>query len=52
NSVGFRYYKDPVITAIYPKYGLKDGNTRVEVWGENFLNFDQFTRCNFGSKSV
>jgi hypothetical protein len=24
----------------------------VEVWGENFLNFDENTRCNFGSKSV
>jgi len=43
NSVGFRYYKDPIITAIYPRYGVKDGNTRVEVWGDNFLNFDQFT---------
>ncbi len=52
NSVPYRYYKDPVIHAIYPRYGEKDGKTRVEVWGENFLNFDQFTRCNFGSKSV
>jgi hypothetical protein len=24
----------------------------VQVWGENFLNFDENTRCNFGSKSV
>jgi hypothetical protein len=52
NSVPFRYYKDPKIHAIYPRYGEKDGKTRVEVWGENLLNFDQFTRCNFGSKSV
>ena len=52
NSVPFRYYKDPEIFSIYPRYGEKDGRTRVEVWGDNFLNFDQFTRCAFGSKSV
>lgn len=42
----------PSVTAIYPHYGPKDGGTLVKVWGENFLNFDDNTRCNFGSKSV
>ena len=37
---------------IKPRYGPKDGNTFVEIWGENFLNFDENTRCNFGQKSV
>lgn len=41
-----------MIHAIYPRYGPKDGGTFVQVWGENFLNFDENTRCNFGSKSV
>jgi hypothetical protein len=40
------------VWAIYPRYGPKDGQTFVQVWGENFLNFDENTRCNFGSKSV
>jgi hypothetical protein len=46
------YYLPPVVKAIYPRYGVKDGETKVEVWGENFKNFDQMTRCAFGSKSV
>lgn len=52
NSLSYRYYKDAVVHAIYPRYGEKDGGTRVDVWGENFLNFEQFTRCGFGSKTV
>jgi len=52
NSVGYRYYNDPKVWSIYPRYGLKDGGTRVDVWGENFLNFEEFTRCGFGSITV
>ena len=52
NSLSYRYYTDVVVKAIYPTYGEKDGGTKVEVWGENFLNFEQFTRCGFGSKTV
>lgn len=52
NSVPFRYYPVPQVFAVYPRYGPKDGETIVQVWGENFLNFDQNTRCAFGSKSV
>lgn len=52
NTVPYRYYKPTRIFGIYPRYGPKDGNTFVQVWGENFLNFDENTRCNFGSKSV
>ena len=35
-----------------PRLGLKDGETNVEVWGENFLNFDELSVCNFGPVSV
>lgn len=52
DSEPFRYYTPTVVTAIYPRYGVKDGGTFVEVWGENFLNFDENLKCNFGSKSV
>lgn len=52
NSISYRYYKDAKVWAIYPRYGEKDGGTRVDVWGDNFLDFGQFTRCGFGSKSV
>lgn len=52
DSEPYNYYLPTVVNAIYPRYGPKDGNTLVQVWGENFLNFAQDTRCNFGSKSV
>ena len=52
DSEPFRYYKPTTVHAIYPRYGPKDGGTVVQVWGENFLNFDDNLRCNFGSKSV
>ena len=52
NSVPFRYYVEPKITWIYPRYGPKDGGTFVEVYGENFLNYDQNLRCAFGSREV
>jgi hypothetical protein len=52
DSEPFRYYENPQISAIYPHYGPKDGETVVQVWGSNFLNFGEMTRCNFGSKSV
>lgn len=52
NSVPFRYYENPVIDWIYPRYGPKDGGTFVEVHGKNFLNFDQNLRCAFGSREV
>ena len=52
NSIPFRFYIQPKITWIYPRYGPKDGNTKVEVFGEGFLNFDQNLRCGFGSREV
>lgn len=52
NSIPFRYYVKPHIDYIYPRYGPKDGNTLVEVFGKNFLNFDQNLRCGFGSREV
>jgi hypothetical protein len=52
NSVTFRYYDTPKINAIYPRFGEKDGQTEITVWGENFLDFDYNTRCGFGSKTT
>jgi hypothetical protein len=52
DSEPFRFYENPVVTALYPHYGPKDGETVIQVWGQNFLNFGEMTRCNFGSKSV
>lgn len=46
------YLLQTKVHAIYPRYGPKDGQTFVQVWGENFLNFEENTRCNFGQKSV
>ena len=52
DSEPFRYYSPPEVRAIYPHYGPKDGETLVQVWGTNFLNFGETIICNFGSKSV
>ena len=52
NSIPYRYYKEPKITYISPRSGPKDGNTKVDVYGTGFLNFDQNLRCGFGSKEV
>jgi hypothetical protein len=48
----FKYFNEPKIHAIYPRYGKKDGGTLVEVWGENFQSIKESTRCNFGTKSA
>ena len=52
NSIPYRYYDEPKIIYISPRSGPKDGNTKVDVYGEGFLNFDQNLRCGFGSKEV
>jgi hypothetical protein len=52
NSVPYRYFTPTVVSAIYPQYGPKDGETFVQVWGDNFHNFGSDLRCNFGTKSV
>jgi hypothetical protein len=52
DSEPYRYYEAPKVYSIYPRYGPKDGETHVQVWGEGFLNYGPYTRCNFGSKSV
>ena len=52
NSIPYRYYDEPKILYISPRSGPKDGNTKVDVYGEGFLNFDQNLRCGFGSKEV
>ena len=52
NSIPYRYYREPKIIYISPRSGPKDGNTKVDVYGEGFLNFDQNLRCGFGSKEV
>jgi hypothetical protein len=48
----FRYYPKQKVHAIYPRYGPKDGDTVVQVWGEHFLDLGDDFRCNFGTKST
>lgn len=52
NSVEFEYYTPPVIDYIVPKYGNRNGGTTVTVYGRNFIDFDQYLRCFFGTKAV
>ncbi len=52
NSIQYRYYPPSRVYSIYPRYGPKDGETVVQVWGDNFLNMGENTRCAFGSKTV
>ncbi|MCP3686032.1 MAG: hypothetical protein GY861_25585 [bacterium] len=52
NSLPYRYYKEPKVIWIFPRYGDKDGGTMVEIFGENFINFDQNLRCGFGSEEA
>lgn len=52
SSVPYRYYKQARVSAIFPRYGPKDGGTTVFFWGENFLNLGDNFKCNFGTKAV
>mmetsp|Transcript_34677 Transcript_34677/g.53141 ORF Transcript_34677/g.53141 Transcript_34677/m.53141 type:complete len:244 (+) Transcript_34677:621-1352(+) len=52
SSLPFRYYLPAQIGSIYPRYGPKDGDTVVQVWGQNFLDLGDDFRCNFGSRST
>ena len=52
NSVDFQYYLPPKVHSITPIYGPKNGGTIVTVFGENFIDFDQYLRCSFGIKDV
>ena len=52
SSLPYRYYEQAVVKAIYPRYGPKDGDTVVQVWGENFLDLGDDFRCNFGTRST
>jgi hypothetical protein len=52
SSIPYRYYSPTSVSAIYPRYGPKDGDTVVQVWGENYLDLGDDFRCNFGTKST
>jgi len=52
SSRPYRYYEPARVDAIYPRYGPKDGDTVVQVWGANFLDLGDDFRCNFGTKST
>lgn len=52
SSLPYRYYDPTFVSNIYPRYGPKDGDTVVQVWGQNFLDLGDDFRCNFGSKST
>lgn len=52
SSLPYRYYEPTYVSHIYPRYGPKDGDTVVQVWGNNFLDLGDDFRCNFGSRST
>ena len=52
SSLPYRYYNQVQVTNIYPRYGPKDGDTVVQVWGDNFLDLGDDFRCNFGTRST
>ena len=52
SSLPYRYYEPTVVYNIYPRYGPKDGDTVVQVWGKNFLDLGDDFRCNFGTRST
>ena len=52
SSRPYRYYEPARVDAIYPRYGPRDGDTVVQVWGANFLDLGDDFRCNFGTKST
>jgi len=52
SSMPFRFYDDVHVDAIYPRYGPKDGDTVVKVWGKNFIDLGEDFRCNFGTSST
>ena len=52
SSQPYRYYNPVHVDAIYPRYGPKDGDTVVQVWGKNFLDLGDDFRCNFGTRST
>jgi hypothetical protein len=49
SSMPYRYYNKLIVNSIYPKYGPKDGDSVIQMWGENFLDLGDDFRCNFGS---
>jgi hypothetical protein len=52
SSLPYRYYDNVFVSNIYPRYGPKDGDTVVQVWGNNFLDLGDDFRCNFGTRST
>jgi hypothetical protein len=52
SSVEYYYYKTATVKAIKPSHGPKDGETTVQVWGENFVDYGEETTCSFGVKAV
>ena len=53
NCIKYTYYPPTKVIAFNPRYGPKDGETTVKVWGENFVEFkkDQ-AKCGFGTRAV
>lgn len=52
SSNPYRYYKDGVITELYPRSAPMNGDTVFMVTGENFFDSGDDFRCNFGSVST
>jgi len=39
NALDFTYYLPHNITAVKPRFGPKDGETQIEIWGKGFVDF-------------
>jgi hypothetical protein len=52
SSVEYYYYQPQKVWALKPQAGPKDGETTVQVWGENFADYGEDVTCSFGVKSV
>ena len=49
NYAIFEYYKYPDLLYIDPFYGLNEGGSNINIYGDNFKNYSQLVHCLFGS---
>lgn len=52
NSVPYEFYPPTRVYAFYPRYGPKDGDTLVKIWGDNFIDYATDSTCSFGTKTT
>lgn len=52
-KLDFEYFPPTIIERIWPRYGPKDGETPVKVWGKHFKDFgNENTLCGFGTRTT